>query len=277
MKALLLCPADRGAVEALSERKSLSAWQLFGASLAVHWVEHLAAHGARQVKLITTRRADDLRAEIGDGARWGIQAEVVAESRHLTIDEARAKHGPADDVFEVESLPLLPCLHLFGSYAHFFDGAQKTFFALAQRGRIGAREIRPGIWVGLRAHIGADVLLEAPCWLGDDVHVEKDAHLGPWSFLEDRVWVGAGAEVSHSIIAPETSLGVATSLKHSIACGSTLIDWQTNSVTKVSDSFLLCDLRATPFQQRIRRIFARLAEAALPPSSAGITSPIRIS
>jgi hypothetical protein len=234
--------------------------------------------GMKHITVLVGRRADDLRAEIGDGERWGIETKLVSVARELTVEEARAKFGPADEVVVADCLPGLPNQQLFGSYTQFFAGVQKAFFTLAPRGRVGAREIQPGVWVGLRTHIGADATFEAPCWLGEDVHVEKDAHLGPWAILEDRVWVGAGAEVVQSVIGAETSLGVATSLKNSIAFGSTLINWQTNSIATVADSFLLCGLRATPFKQRIRRIFARLAEKpepidSDPPMAMAISEP----
>jgi len=276
MNALLICPSDRLGVECLSQSQSLSVWPLLGTPLAAHWIEHLTGRGARRIKLITARRAEELRAVVGDGARWGVSVEVISESHELTPEEARAKHGPADEVFVADSLPEAPDRPLFTSYARFFGALEHAFFSLAGRGRVGAREIQPGVWAGLRTQVGADVVFEAPCWLGEDVHVDRDVRLGPWSILEDRVWVGAGAEVSGSIIGADTSLGVATSLRHSIAFGDNLIDWKTGSVAKVADSFLLCDLRATPFRQRIRRIFARLAEAATPEPAAVMPAPIRV-
>jgi hypothetical protein len=54
------------------------------------------------------------------------------------------------------------------------------------------------------------------------------------------VFIAHGAEVSHSVIGPETLVGQFTEIRNSIAWGSTLINWQRDSCLKVPDSFLLC-------------------------------------
>lgn len=272
MKAILILPAV-GNVEALAESAPLGNLVLFGNTLAARWLEYLANLGAKQVRVLAPDRPNEIRAALGDGSRWGLEIEVLAETAERSVPDARTRYYcghssewlPAPhDIVVANCLPELPEVKLFQSYAGFFEAMQKALPIIAARGRVGLRQIRPGIWAGLRTHISEDAILEGPCWIGDGVQIEKQAHIGPNAILEDLSWVGAGAEVSNSLIGPETHLGVATSLNHSLALGNTLVDWEANSVAKIADTFLLCSLRAAPLRDRMNRMAYRVASFMAP-------------
>ena len=59
-----------------------------------------------------------------------------------------------------------------------------------------------------------------------------------------EVFIARGAEVSHSVIGPKTFVGQFTEVRNSIACGSTLVNWERDSCLKVPDAFLLCSRKA---------------------------------
>ena len=63
--------------------------------------------------------------------------------------------------------------------------------------RIGLRETRPGVWVGMRSRIAGDAELLAPCWIGENVLVGSGATLGPGAVVENGV-----------VVAPNFSVGV---------------------------------------------------------------------
>jgi len=108
--------------------------------------------------------------------------------------------------------------------------------------RIGAREIQPGIWLGLRSRIAPTARLHAPCWIGDHVVIGADTIVGPHAVVEDRVVVEAGARVVSSAIAPDTFVGRHVAVTHSLASGSRLLNWKTASFLEVPDAFLLGSL-----------------------------------
>lgn len=267
MKSILILPGLRPAVDALAETAPLGNLCIFGSTLAARWLEHLASLGAKEVRVLACDRVDEIRASLGDGSRWGLSLEIIPIGVELPVEEANARFQsgagarlPAPhDVVLADHLPQLPGLKLFDSYTGFFDALQQALPIMTARGRVGLKQIRPGIWAGLRVHISDEAVLEGPCWLGDRVHIEKGAHVGPNAILEDYSWVGAGAEVRDSLIAPETHLGVGTSLSHSLALGNTLVDWECNSVAKIADAFLLCSLRAAPMRQRMAQMARRAA------------------
>src|SRR5581483_5261079 len=111
--------------------------------------------------------------------------------------------------------------------------------------------------------------LTAPCWIGDDVLIGAGAKIGPQAIVDDRVVIETGALVRHSAIAPETFVGRLVAVENSLAAGSTLLNWKTESVLRVPDAFLLGPLDRRRFQVRttgpLGRIAALVALAATAP------------
>jgi hypothetical protein len=140
----------------------------------------------------------------------------------------------------MDHLPCLPRLPLFTSYADWFAAARALMPLALTPDRIGVREFKPGVWVGLNAYVAAGAKLIAPCWIGERAWIEAGATIGPNAVLEREVFIAHGAEVSNSVIGPETLVGRFTEVRNSIAWGSTLINWERDSCLKVPDSFLLC-------------------------------------
>jgi NDP-sugar pyrophosphorylase family protein len=249
MKALLICPDERTGVATLAEFVPLSNVSILGKTLVEYWLEHLAGLGAQEVLVLAADRPDQVRTGIGDGARWGLRVIVKSDKRERTRDEARARHQASDptswlpapnDVILMDNLPCLPQLPLFTSYADWFAAARTLMPHALTPDRIGVRELKPGVWVGLNARIAADAKLIAPCWIGERAWIEAGATIGPNAVLEREVFIARGAEVSHSVIGPETFVGQFTEVRNSIAWGSTLINWERDSCVKVPDAFLLC-------------------------------------
>src|SRR4029077_11361111 len=154
-------------------------------------------------------RPDHVRAAVSDGARWGLRATVELEKRELTLDEARAKHQANDDTawlsapndaIVMDYLPSLPQLPLTTNYADWFAAAHALMPCALTPDRIGVREVAPGVWVGLHAHVAPGAKLIAPCWIEERAWIEAGATIGPNAVLEKEVFISRGAEVSHSAI-----------------------------------------------------------------------------
>jgi hypothetical protein len=126
--------------------------------------------------------------------------------------------------------------------------------------RVGVRELRPGIWVGLHGHIARDARLEAPCWLGDHVYVGAGATIGPHTILENGSFIEPEAVIRSSVIGPRTFVGRYMRISNSLAWGGTLVDWQTGLESKVSDAFLLCSLEPNRPAAKAIQFLDRVAE-----------------
>lgn len=251
MKALLICPGIRPAVPHLAESGPLALAPILGESLAGHWVEHLASIGARHIRIIASDRADQVRAALGDGARWGVRIEVIAARLEPSPREAVARYRPPAEtdwlpaphaVVLMNHLPGAPNHPLFESYASWFSALLAWLPHALTPARVRVSEIAPGIWVGRRAHISATAKLVAPCWIGDQVFVEPGATVGPGAILEDRSVVEEEVRVAQSWVGPDTFVGPLTSVASSLAWGGCLINWRTDSSLRVPDPFLLCSL-----------------------------------
>lgn len=282
MKALLICPAIRPAVPQLAEDGPLALAPILGEGIVSHWIEHLAVHGAREIRVVAADRADQVRAALGNGSRWGVQLEIVATSLEPTVAEAiarfrpteeagRPKHGvPAPlsdvvgssqiattgwlaaphDIVLMNHLPGCAGLPLFESYASWFAAVLAWMPRALTPARVRVMEIRPGIWVGRRAHVSPKAQLIAPCWIGDQVFVEPGAVVGPGAIIENRSVVEGEARVTQSWVGPDTFVGPMTALTSSLAWGSTLTNWRTDSSLQVPDPFLMCSLAPPTLTRR---------------------------
>ena len=87
--------------------------------------------------------------------------------------------------------------------------------------------------------------------IGANVLVGPRAIVGPDVIVENGTVLAADTEIADSIVGPETYVGEFTEVKHSLAWGNILINWQSNSCTHVPDAFLLSPLsqRAAPARE----------------------------
>lgn len=269
MKALLICPADRPAVAQLAEQTPLAATAILGRTAIEYWIEWLVAHGATHVTLLASDRPNTIRALLGDGRRWGIRLDVVPTAREFTVEEARAKYRPREandwlheaDVTLIDHLPGQPEWPLFDSYAGWFNAVRAWMPQAVTPGRIGVRQVQPGVWIGLRAEISATARLHAPCWIGDYARIGAHAEIGPGAVVDDRVVVDDGARVIESVVTPATYVGKYVCLERSIAQGALLTNWHTGSSVAVPDAFLLSRMSAKADARRRSSPLARGAAA----------------
>jgi len=268
MKVILICPAERSEIEALAEAMPLVNLPLFGKPFLHHWLEYLASRGATDVKILAADRPEQVRQIVGNGTRWGLQAEVLPESHELSCEEMRQKYfftnsADSSNISDYSGLinhfPGFPEQKLFESYSQFFSALQSWLSKHPLQNQIGVKEIKPGVWVGLRTQISPKAKLIAPCWIGENVLVKADAMIGPAAILESGVVVENGAAIFDSWIATHTFAGSLVQLKDSLALGNTLANFRTNSIAKIPDDFLLCSLRDRKHAIRSGNLFGRFA------------------
>lgn len=252
MKALLICPSPRPAVRLLAETMPLANVPALGQGLLEYWLSHTAGAGFREVLVLANDRPEAVRALARDGGRWGLKVEVRPEARELTLAEALSKYGadwPAPAAQEgfalMDHFPGLIRYPLFASYRDWFEALCLWMARAKGPERVGPREIRDGIWMDLHARISPGAELYAPCWIGKNVIVGPRAVIGPRTILEEGAFIEPGALVVRSIVGPYTFIGKDTEVRQSIAWGDQLINWSTDSVTRVPDAFVMCSLRPT--------------------------------
>src|SRR5581483_4119262 len=248
MKTCLICPAGRPAVAALAQNVPLSNLSVLGKSLLEYWLENQAAIGAKHVLVLAVDRPELVRQLAGVGTRWGLNVEVIAETRELSPAFAREKYSAAKgdwlpkphDVVSMTHFPGQPQNPLFTGYSSFFSALLAWLPRAATINRIGVRELQPGIWIAMRARIADSARLQAPCWIGEGARIGPRSIIGPGAILENHVLVESDCDISNSMICTETMVGKFAELKESLACGGIMVDWRTGSLVKVPDPFLMC-------------------------------------
>jgi len=265
-KALLICPSDRPAVAELSRLAPLAVIPLLGESLLEYWLTHLALSGVKEVQILASDRAEQISTVVGNGARWGLKVEVGSEARELTVAQAQIKYAAEfsasapNKIFVLDYFPGEPDLQIFTSYANLFAGLARWIPRANTVDRVGFREIQPGIWIGRHAHVSPEAKLCAPCWIGQHAFVGANCVIGPNAILEDRSFVEGGAEIENSAIGADTFVGKLAALRQSFAWGNTLVSWKTDSVTQITDAFLMCALRRQPNGKTAEKFLGRLFE-----------------
>jgi NDP-sugar pyrophosphorylase family protein len=251
-------------VPELSQTAPLAATPLLGESLVEYWLSHLALAGVKEVRILADDRPELISKVAGDGARWGLKVEVTPEVRELTPAQAQIKYAselPATGQNLIAVLDYFPGAQqwpLFTSHVDLFTALMLWMPKAKTMDRVGVREVRPGIWLGLHAQVSPDAQLRAPCWIGQHVHVGARAVIGPNAVIEDRSFIEAGAEIVNSVIGPDTFVGRLAALQKSFAWGSTLVNWETDSVIQVPDAFLLCGLKRAASARSSEKFLHRL-------------------
>jgi len=258
MKAILVCPADRTGIPFLAVNGCLATVPALGQAVVEYWMSHLACAGVKQVAVVASNKSDEVRSLVGNGSRWGMTAEVHAEARELTLEQAAEKYEGSASL--MDSFPGLPEHPLFSSYAQWFAGLEKWMPRAKTPDRVGVREMSPGIWVGRHGHISSEATLHAPCWLGDNIYVGPGAVVGPHAIVENRAFLEPDSQVESSVIGPDTFVGRYVRIKDSLVAGNALVDWKTGVQTIISDAFVLCSLHRPHPQARSFRLVDRISE-----------------
>lgn len=258
MKAILICPHQGRKVPLLATGQPLAATPALGQGIVEYWMSHLACNGVKQAVILSSDRTDEVRRIVGQGARWGVAAEVMDEKQELDLDEAAEKYKGTASI--MDHFPGLPTHPLFGGCDEWFKALEAWIPHANTADRVGVRELRPGVWAGLHGRISRKAILRPPCWLGDHVYVGPGAVIGPRAILERGAFVEADADIKGSLVGPATFVGRYVQLKDSLAWGCTVVDLQSGLDTKVSDAFVLCSLQRSDPQSNPGGFLDRIAD-----------------
>jgi carbonic anhydrase/acetyltransferase-like protein (isoleucine patch superfamily) len=202
------------------------------------------------VTLLVTDHAEGLRPVVEEANRWGLEIELIPESRELTPAEALIKYeqlidSDPNNITVLDRFPGDSEASLFMNHAGFFQSIREWMPHCLLPDRVGVRELAPGIWAGLHTRISPSAQLKAPCWLGKSVYVGAKATIGPGAMVEDGSLIEPETDVIDSYIGPDTLVGRGSVIQDSIVWANLLINWKSGSVVEIADSFILCGLRAS--------------------------------
>lgn len=265
MNVALLCPDDASRVPSLARKVPLVLTPFLSQTVIEHALAGLAGAGAKNVRIVAPDRPDEIRRVVGRGEAWGITVEVFPVKDRVEFDASVTAAAMAADSasksgaqlsgsFLLDHLPQAPHLPLWQSYRGWYE-AQQILLPTLARERVGMREVKPGVFVGLRSQVAPDATLAGPCWIGANVRIGPRAVIGVGAIIEDGAYVDEGVEVVGSILGPRTYLGSFTELRDSFAWGTDLLNLDSGSLIEVADRFLLSEVQSE------RGLFGRLVDA----------------
>lgn len=242
-RVLLICPDQRPSLESLTGGVPLALAIFLGKPLIEHCLDGLVRQGVTHVRILASDRPSEVRAYVLNGTAWGLHLEIFPESTELDPDTAAERHTAfaPHKVILLTRLPQAPEVLILTDAAAWHNARARLLPILAPL-QIGAREVAPGIWFGLKARAESTAVLTAPCWVGPHSIVRDNAIVGPYAFIESDCLVDSHATVERSTMAPRTYLGSMMHLNESIAAGSALMKWSNGSLTFLRDAFMLSPL-----------------------------------
>lgn len=242
-KVILICPDERPSLDALTGGVPLALAIYLGKPLIEHAFDALAKNGVTDILLLASDRPSEVRDYVGEGSAWGVKVRISPEPTELSPTEAAARHPSFehDAVLTLESLPQAPDVPIIKD-ANSWHNSRATLLPLLAANQIGAREISPGIWYGMKARVNSSAVLHAPCWIGPNSIVGSQATVGPHGYVESDSVIDAHATVENSTVGSRTYLGGMTHLGDSMAAGPVLVNWRNGSLTRLTDAFLLSRL-----------------------------------
>ncbi len=266
MRALLICPAERPAVEMLYETVPLVLVPMLGKTLVEYWMEYLSSRNCAEVVMLASDRPEQVRAYVAGGERWGIKVEVwpatgEAGALELALDPCNGTEAEWIEV--MDCLPLICDQPLFVGYNAWFAALETLMSQSLAGARLGIREIEPGIWTSAHVDISSAAKLIPPCWIGRDVKIGEGAVVGPLAIIENCVCIEKDAEITRSVILSGTLVGEGTEIKNSIAWSSNLVHLPAGETLRVTDRFLLSALEEQPAEPTATSFGGRIMAALL--------------
>jgi mannose-1-phosphate guanylyltransferase/phosphomannomutase len=108
------------------------------------------------------------------------------------------------------------------------------------------RDFGNGVTRARGSRLSASVPTKRQIFAGAFCYVDQDVEQLEDVVLSDGVIVDKQASVKSSVVFPYSYIGQSVELSNAIVCPPYLIRVDTGSVTRVTDAFLLCDLKRTP-------------------------------
>jgi mannose-1-phosphate guanylyltransferase / phosphomannomutase len=171
------------------------------------------------------------RSQVGDGDQWCQRARRVdfAEERLLRINSPAALHRAN------------------------LDAIAGRFPGLILPGR----ELRARLRVGRKSRLPTDAIKGVPLFVGSRCRIAGNAELMSETVVSSDSVIDRRATLRRALVMPRTYVGPLMEVSDAIVAGDLLIDVDTGTHTKVSESFMLSGIDNRPLLAVIRDAAAR--------------------
>lgn len=323
MEAIIL--ADRKGQELLplTNDTCIPLLPVAGKMVLEHTLEALADAGIRQVHVVLSPYAEEVKEAFGNGERWGLD---------LTYSTSRGEEAPLKILASLQNPPTTPfilvrgdiirpplikdflaqtehngtaCPHaIFGDDSGFImlcreerhagldnlswpkthrpadtinlDGAVALLDSLAAfhqanldaaAGRLGlllpGLQTALGLTQGRRTEVYPQNIKQGIALIGAYCNLHRSVELHGEVVVGDNVIIDRHARLENTVVLPHSYIGEMVELRNTIVRGNDLIRVDTGTILKITDSFLLADLTASPINKGLGSLYNRAAGVLL--------------
>lgn len=167
--------------------------------------------------------------------------------------------APVGAAVEVEGSVYEPILSLADLHRANVEAATRKFPGLLVPGR----EVAVGLISGRRSRVPLRAVWQGPVFVGARCSVDGEAELLGPVVLSDDVVVDRRATLSNAVVLPHSYVGELVELTNALVFSDLLVRVDTGAVTRVTDAFLLSDLRDAPVASAVGGALSRLAGVGL--------------
>ncbi len=299
---LLVIPAasPEPALEPLLRRRPMPLLPVLGKALAEYQLELANSLGFRRVVLLADDRPEQVRDFLRGGHAWGVEAEVVAVPRGLSLAAQLARLpvatgevyllAPDALVAPVEaergnrSLPETDWEDACGWVLRLEGATGRPSQRIAERRLLHpARyldlqlalleapdgfvlpgfEVVPGVRISRGSRFSLAAVEQAPVLVGAEARVSDRARLGPAVAVGPRCLIDDDCTLVRCVVLPRTYVGRLLAGDRLILDGQLVIDVASGAVAAIDDDLLLADLDRPAYRGRVRRMAGRSVATAL--------------
>jgi len=123
---------------------------------------------------------------------------------------------------------------------------------------IPGRQTALGLTQGRNTQVYPQSLKQGIALIGSNCHLQPSVELRGDVVIADNVIIDHQANIESSVILPHTYIGELVELRNAIVRGNDLIRVDNGTILKISDSFLLADLKTKTFNKSLNAIPSRL-------------------
>ncbi|MEM7234847.1 MAG: NDP-sugar synthase [Planctomycetota bacterium] len=124
---------------------------------------------------------------------------------------------------------------------------------------VGGRQDGENVYVGRHSRCAPDAIQGKPVFIGSHCDVKPEAEIKNDVVLANNVVIDRRATLESTVVLPNSYIGELVELNNTIVSGQYLISVETQSVTTVTDSFLLADMMADPVGRSMGEFLSRVA------------------
>jgi hypothetical protein len=128
---------------------------------------------------------------------------------------------------------------------------------------VPGREVAVGLVSGRRSRVPLRAVWQGPVFVGARCSVDAQAELLGPVVLSDDVVVDRRATLSNAVVLPHSYVGELVEVTNALVFSDLLVRVDTGTVTRVTDAFLLSDLRDAPVASAVGGALSRLAGLGL--------------